>query len=733
MARGPKGERRPDDPAQAAVMAVRIATGEIAETVDESGTSGRLSTSTLKNPAAVEFGRRGGLHGGRARADKLSAEERTAIAARAARARWGDASEYESIISSESDRDMTVPPSEVVGNVIHLIPAGKIRCFITGALRQDKPEENVRQRWARSLVEEYRYQRSDIALEFPIKMGIERKKADIVVFKEGASHKQENVFIIVEAKREEILPKAKTDGVEQLKSYMAAASSCRYGLWVGSERQGFEKDLASGSITEGLADIPSRGDLEPRVPTFLDLSPAVELKAVFRRCHNYIYVNQGLQKAEAFHEMLKLIFCKVYDETETSGDLRFFVRSEERRSEAGQRRLLSERIGPLFEAVKERYPYIFKPNEEIQLHRRVLAYMVAELQRIALLRTQTDIKGAAYEELVGDNLRGDRGEYFTPRNVCDMAVHMAVSLFHPQKLPHLRVLDLCCGTGGFLVSYVNYIRQIMTRQEQNKGGAEEEVRQRVAARVKDMCMQNLFGIDINPFLVRTCQMNLVMHGDGSANVFQGDSILSPGEWDEAEATKKVPHGRFDIVITNPPFGGKAIVDDPHVLEGYELSKYDSQNPRSFLPAEQLFVEAALKFLKPGGRLAIVLPDSILNNPGLQFIRSWLLGRAKIIATIDLPKETFATSGGVPNPSVLVVQKLTATDVKLVAAGALNYEVFMAIPKTAGIDKRGQPVYHRTPEGFEILDEQSNPIRDDEIALVGASFSQWVREMGYVGE
>ena len=429
--------------------------------------------------------------------------------------------------------------------------------------------------------------------------------------------------------------------------------------------------------------------------------------------------------------MLKLIFCKVYDETESSGELRFYIRTSERRSEAGQRRVLGDRIAPLFESVKERYPYIFKQNEEIGLNKRVLAYIVSELQRISLLRTQTDVKGTAYEELVGDNLRGDRGEYFTPRNVCDMAVQMAVSLFPPSRLGSLRVLDTCCGTGGFLVSYVNYMRKILTVQESNKGGADEVIRQRVSARIKELCGKNVFGTDINPFLVRTCQMNLVMHGDGSANIFPADSILSPSEWDDEGAARNIGYGKFDVVITNPPFGGRAIIDDPHVLSRYDLSTYDSQNPRSFLPAEQLFVEAAMKFLKPGGRLAIVLPDSILNNPGLQFIRSWLLRRARIIGSIDLPKETFAHSGGVPNPSVLVLQKLTATEIKLAEAGAFDYEIFMAIPKTAGIDKRGNAVYQRTAEGFDIEDENCQPILDDEIALVAPTFSRWAKERGYV--
>ncbi len=610
-------------------------------------------------------------------------------------------------------------------NILPFVPTGKLRCFITGKLRPDKPEENVRQRWARSLVEEYKYSKADIALEFPIKMGTARKSADIVIFKEGAAKKQENIFIIVEAKRADVLPKAADEGVEQLKSYMAASSSCRYGLWVGAERQGFER-AADGNIEEGLADIPTKGELEPKVPIFADLVPALDLKAIFRRCHNYIYVNEGLQKAEAFHEMLKLIFCKVYDETESSGPLRFFVRNEERRSEAGQARLLSERVAPLFATVKDRYPYIFKPTENIELNRRVLAYIVSELQHLSLLKTKADIKGSAYEELVGENLRGARGEYFTPRNVCDRAVKIVTGTYQRDRLTTLRVLDLCCGTGGFLVAYLNNLRQILAENEGAKSHETVGLEERVATRLKDICARNIFGLDINPFLVRTCQMNMVMHGDGSANIYQADSLVFPSEWKDQLAATHAGHEQFDIVLTSPPFGGNTVIDDPHILARYQLTNFDSSNGRNWLPAEQLFVEAALNFLRPGGKLAIVLPDSILNNPGLEFIRRWLIRRTRVLASIDLPKETFATSGGVPNPSVLVLQKLTKEEIRLAEAGALdNYEVFMAIPKTAGLDKRGNPVYRRTVEGFDVLDENDLPLVDDEIALVSEEFLRWM--------
>ena len=146
-----------------------------------------------------------------------------------------------------------------------------------------------------------------------------------------------------------------------------------------------------------------------------------------------------------------------------------------------------------------------------------------------------------------------------------------------------------------------------------------------------------------------------------------------------------------------------------------------------MPAEQLFVEGALKYVKRGGFLAIVLPRSIANNPGLKFIRKWLLDNARLVASIDLPKETFAEGGGVPNPSVLVLQRLTREEEKLVQAGALDeYEIFMAIPRKVGIDKRGNTVHVRTPEGFVILDKNEEPTRDDDLPKVVLDFESWHR-------
>lgn len=479
-------------------------------------------------------------------------------------------------------------------NITYLVPPGSIRCYLTGKLRKDTPEENVRQRWARSLVEEYGYLKSDLGLEFPVRMGTARKRADIVIFKSGGSE-QEDIVIVIEAKRDEIKASDKAKGEGQLKSYMAACSSCKYGLWVGRERYAYEK-LPSGEIAQ-VSDVPRAGDEKPRRPKRTDLQVAHDLTSIFRRCHNYIHANGGQQKAEAFHEMLKLIFCKMYDEEESSLELDFAVDPKEQRSESGRRRLSEDRIEPLFDKVIERFPYIFEKDEHIKLEPLVLAYIVSEMQYISLLDTETDVKGAAYEELVGQNLRGDRGEYFTPRNVCDMTVKMIQSMFSKEQLNNLKVLDCCCGTGGFLVSWIDNLRHIIKAQEIARGS--RDVEGKVRARIRNACSRNLFGLDINPFLVRTAQMNLVMHGDGSTNVYRADSTRSPGEWTQ-EARSKVPFGKADIVLTNPPFGSEVIIDDTHILERHELSRWEARNPRASMPAEQLFIETAMMFLRGGG-------------------------------------------------------------------------------------------------------------------------------------
>lgn len=597
---------------------------------------------------------------------------------------------------------------------ISTIPAGKVRCIITSKLRKDTPEEHVRQRIARSLVEDYSYNKSDIEVEFLVRLGRSPKRVDIAIFPPDTKHAQENIQIIIECKREEIRPTDRDNGVEQLKSYLAACSNARFGMWIGSELQVWERQVTERGKVESVqaTDIPRFGYDEPQPLSFTDLVPAhEELIAIFKRCHNYIYGNQGLQKEPTFQELLKLIFCKVYDEDSSQGAMRFFISNEERRSSIGQHRL-KKKIDGIFEDVKRSYPYIFKDDEQIQLENRVLAYVVGELQRYSLLQTQADVKGAAYEQLVGSNLRGDRGEFFTPRNVCDMAARMALATYPREEWLQLHVADPACGTGGFLVSVMNiwreHLREIQHVKYPNDESKALDETTRLLRKTADRFLK---GIDFNPTLVRAAQMNLVMHGDGSTNIFHAHSLLPPGEWPSEhpnDVRNNIKTEYFDIILTNPPFGSKIPIDDPHILEQFELATAEMANGswRTSMPPEQLFIERCVQLLKPGGRLAIVLPDSILSNPGLVYIRRWILRTTRVIASVDLPQVTFEPYTGTQT-SVLLLQKKTAKEilVEQESGKMRDYEVFMTTPDAVGHDRRGEIHYLRTPEGDLIEYEE----------------------------
>jgi len=635
-----------------------------------------------------------------------------------------------------------------------LVPVGKLRCYIhPDKLREDTPEEHVRQRVARSLVEEYGYHKADLHLEFPITIGSGKKKrVDIAIFPAGSEHKQEHIFIIVEAKREDIRPTDREQGVEQLKSYLAACLRSRWGLWVGSEMLALEKeqdaDKAKREPFPPSTDIPLKGAHEPKRLEFSDLVPATAgLRAVFKRCHDYLHVNGNLGKEKAFFELLKLIFCKLYDEQHTSGVLDFSVSVEERRSELGQRKL-KQRLNELFDRVRLEYPYIFPhKGEAIELDNRSLAYTVAELQKFSLMQTASDIKGEAYEEIVSVTSRRDHGAFFTPRNVCDLAVGMAFATYRPERRLKLRIMDPCCGTGGFLRAALIHLKEIICDQQLRKWkGNLTKAEEETAKLLRDCCNKHIFGIDKLPELVRAAQMNLALHGDGSTNVFWENSLLMPGEWKE-ETHEYVDLGVFDVVFTNPPFGSKLPVDDPHILDRYDLTKYEAKAPRSSLPPEQLFVQRCLEFLKPGGRMAIVLPDSILSNPGLAWLRRWVLREAWVLASVDLPRQMFAKSDTHTMTSVLLLQRFTKEERTYVhkVGKPDEHEIFMAIAERVGWDLRGQPVFLRTPEGEEILrkhrkrvptrDAKGNlgeeereveePIVDDQIPAIIEMFRQWL--------
>ena len=655
------------------------------------------------------------------------------------------------------------------------IPDGKISDYIDGNFRNDTPEEYVRQTVEKRLVNEHKYAPARVAVEFIVQIGSGKKRADLVIFDKDAAHTQQNVRVIIECKQESVEPSSAKDGIAQLQSYMSSCPNCEWGMWTNGRHKSVFRKVADarGKLTfEDYNDIPSAdGKLEdidrPKRATLKDAYDD-NLLFVFKACHNHIYINDGLQKQPAFFELLKLIFCKIEDERNRPHPLEFYATSKERGSPDGQL-TVRNRLSAIFARVKKRHGKIFDENEELKLSPRSLANIVGELQKYSLLDTNIDIKGKAYEEIVGANLRGDRGEFFTPRNVMKMVVEMV----NPTTTE--KVLDSSCGTGGFLVNAMTHAIWCLEKEfvkDIGKPKSEWSNRELNAFQDKigEMAAANFFGFDINPDLAKATKMNMVMNNDGSGNILQVNSLLPPHEWsDEFKEKLATTLGvkkdtlrterdlaLFDVIVTNPPFGSQIPVKDENILRQFALAKIwekpdakkerpdwqKSDRRQSSVPPEILFVERCLQFLKPGGRMGIVLPDSILGAPGLGYIRRRLFAKTRIIASLDLHVDTFQPRNGTQR-SVLILQKKTEEEIrKQEKAGVIpNYKIFMAMIEKVGHDKRGNPVFKRDPEGNEILANddtvaatgdgktRKRKILDDQTLEIPALFAEWKKEEG----
>jgi len=601
------------------------------------------------------------------------------------------------------------------------IPDGKVIDFLTGQPVSDTPEEYVRQNIEKALIRQYRYDPANCLPEFPIKVGSSRKRVDIVAFDSPEIARiQENAHLLIETKRVGTNPAAKIEGVDQLKSYMAACLNAKYGLWTnGEDRLVFAKRFQNKSIEfETIVDIPIFGQSEADAqrPKRKDLMPATadNLLFAFRRCHNYVAGTEGMHKQDAFWELLKLIFCKIEDER--SGVLQFYVTPTELSGNfaAGAAKARIQKI--LEERVVGKYPTIFVgADREINLRPNVVAYVVSQLQRYSLLASSVDVKGIAYEEIVGSNLRGDRGEFFTPRNAC----RMAVTMLDPQ--PSERMIDPACGTGGFLISGMNHALAHLDAVERSQwidaSKPNDLERHELFRKRTDYFARNVSGFDLNPALVRAAKMNMVMNNDGEGGLFQANSLRNPHTWSE-DAAKRIQLGSIDVLFTNPPFGANIVIDDPAILEQYDLAaRWDEQDDGSWVmrtnkrsekvlqksqPPEILFIERCVQFLVEGiGRMAMVIPNGILNNPALGYVRQWMLRNTQIIAVVDMDRDLFQPKNDTQT-SMVLMRRLSHEERELSARGKLDYPVFMAVTHRIGHDKRGKVIYRRTDTGEDVV-------------------------------
>ena len=598
--------------------------------------------------------------------------------------------------------------------------------FISGTKEvRETPRELVRQRIARALFHEYGISVEDMAADFPVRVGGRRRRMDLAIFAAGESHAPENIQRVVVCRPE---PKQKKRGAVRMRDYEQAEQDiadvkpffeeidgCKYALWTN----GLEFFFLRKKATKFQVDAEPIGDWPPVDESIEDrnvLSRARArradpemLRTAFRRCHNFIHGNEGMPKDAAFWQFLYLIFCKMYDERTRRDSRRFWAGPKEQFTDAG-REAIRNRIDPLFREVKQEYKAIFTGGEEISLSDRALAFMISELSKYEFSRIDVDAKGAAYQEIVGTNLRGDRGQYFTPRG----AIRLVVEILDPKE--DERLLDPACGTGGFLVAALAHRMDRLREEERLSAGTETtEEFESLNQRLRRYASKQVFGCDFDPFLIRASQMNMVMAGDGKGHLYHLNSLEFPqGHLDGVKSARRAAGlGSIDVVMTNPPFGSAIPITDVNILRAFDLAHVWERaedgifrkTPRlqGSVAPEVLFIERCLDWLKPGGRMGIVLPDGILGNPAAEYIRWWVLRHAWVLASVDLPVETFIVEANVNILTSLLFLRKKPEGVmnREAIAGAADYPIFMAVAEKVGFDRRGNTLYKRSAEGDEI--------------------------------
>lgn len=573
---------------------------------------------------------------------------------------------------------------------------GYVRDFVSGQAVRATPEEiQAVQPFSRALHEDYGYpiehlqtrpqwrvraRPSDRRRDYPV---------DIAIFSE-AEHTEENLAFIVECKKG-----SRQDGKIQLQDYLRF-SQARAGVWFnGSERLYLKKTEKNGRVVfEEIPNLPRFGQRIEDIGLFnrRSLQPTANLRSVFRAIRNYLAANAvGITRDEVFaQQIINLLFCKIYDERFTRPDdiVEFRAGIDETPS------AVETRINRLFDRVKHQYSDVIDIGDSIRLDRRSLSYVVGELAQYELTGTDRDVVADAFEVFIGPSLKGPQGQFFTPRNV----VKMVVDMIDPK--PHERVLDPACGSGGFLVEA---LRHVWNKVEAD-GAALRWPPTEIAAEKQNVAIRNFRGIDKDSFLAKVAKAYMAILGDGRGGVYCLNSLARPSDW-LAASRDEVRLGTFDVVMTNPPFGKKLAIDASELLAQYDLGHrwkrnsegiFEKGNVMDKQPPQILFIERCLSFLKPGGRLGIVLLESIFGMPKYRYIVDWLWRRVTIGAVVSLPDELFQPYTHAKT-CVVIATNQPPTDA--------DDGIFMCDVKWCGHDSRGNPTYRIDASGQqELLDE-----------------------------
>lgn len=425
-----------------------------------------------------------------------------------------------------------------------------------------------------------------------------------------------------------------------------------------------------------------------------DFNPEDHLLKRFEDIQDYIYANDGLSPQQTLNEFLKILFIKIYDE---KANLRLFNITLEEYNELktnGKKNSAIERISKLFDLTKKEYIGVFEADDKIKLSNNALGYTINKLQAISLKDSSSDAKGLAFQKFLTHGEKVGKGQFFTPQPVIDFCVKM----INPQS--NETIIDPCCGSGGFIYSAFRFMTQ----------NATTETRENIISK-------KLYGVDINRDITKISKMKLLLEENVNNNIYCRNSLADIDSMKLMLSGSKEFEG-FDIVLTNPPFGTAGKITDTSILSSFDLGHkwretYNGYGVTNTLatgqPAEILFIERCLDLLKPGGRMAIVLPNGHFENPSLDYLRFYIKQRAKIIAIINLPQETFIPYGTGVKTSLLFLEKNRKTS-------STEYTVFFSRITKLGYqgNKNASPIYKKDERGNTII-ENGKPLLDEDFS------------------
>jgi len=582
-----------------------------------------------------------------------------------------------------------------------------------------KPEEEVRQKYICRLVDSYGYDLKQMDQELKVtnsQRGQGAARADIVIWKSAKDKSDsKSAFVVVECKAESVT--IRKEDYYQGYNYAAWAGADFFVTTNLKETRVFK--VIKGELPkklEEIVDIPTAESAtdEKKVKELLNQTKAFtrdEFSRLLYKCHNIIRNNDKLSPEAAFDEISKILFIKIRYERDNTGTQIFskeeFLKSK-KEYDKWHNPYDPDFYQYLFNQTKEIFKNdnLFDPNETIRIRETSFEKIVEELQVYNLSTTSDDVKGIAFEKFLGRTFRGELGQFFTPRTI----VEFMVSVLDPQEGEY--ICDPCCGSGGFLIRAFEYVReQIESELEQRKDEVKSQLipvnyddlnpqeQEAIDAKVSDaffkmnyevdinnakgrlrsLSFDCIYGTDANPRMARTAKMNMIMHGDGHGGVHHHDGLLNVnGIWD----------GRFDVILTNPPFGARVdkdikITEADKFTDEAKIKAYVKRYGEEYLIAlkqvndhigesilnqfgvgrmsgltEVLFIDRCLNLLKPGGRLGIVLPEGVLNNTNLQNVREYFEGRAKILLIVSIPQDVFMAAGATVKPSLMFFKRFT---------------------------------------------------------------------------